>query len=255
MDQTSRFSISAQALYAQLGAASSPILLDVRQAPTFLADRVIIVGALRRPPEAFEEWAPVLPQGKSIVVYCGDGLAVSERITARLHEIGREARYLEGGMGAWVEAGLPQRFRWPDAVGWVTRERPKVDRVACPWLIRRFIDPEARFLYVPVVEVVETATRTGAIPFDIAGVEFGHSGEQCSFDAFLRIYGIREPALDRLALIVRGADTSKPDLTPQSPGLVALSHGLSANFSDDHEQLEYGMVMYDALYAWCRREA
>lgn len=252
MDQTSRFSISAQALYAQLGAASSPMLLDVRPTPTFEADRVIIVSAQRRAPEAFDQWQPALAGGRGMVVYCGDGLEISEAIAARLRAAGHDAYYLEGGLGAWNSAGLPQRLRRPQAPAWVTRERQKVDRIACPWLVRRFIDPEARFLYVPPAEVVETATRTGAVPYDIAGVEFGHAGDACSFDAFLRVYGIRDAALDWLAVIVRGADTGRPTLTPQSPGLLALSYGLSATFSDDHEQLAHGMVMYDALYAWCR---
>lgn len=135
---------------------------------------------------------------------------------------------------------------------WVTRERPKIDRIACPWLIARFIDKEPTFLYVPNQQVLETAETTGAIPYDIPGVELSHVGELCSFDAFLAKYKLADPALQQLALIVRGADTSRLDLTPQSPGLYALSLGLSRNFQDDHEMLEQGLVMYDALYAWCK---
>jgi hypothetical protein len=134
----------------------------------------------------------------------------------------------------------------------VTRARPTIDRIACPWLVRRFIDPEASFLYVPEAAVGETSARAGAVPYDVAGAEFGHHGEFCSFDAFVRIYGIADAALDRLAAIVRGADTSRPELTPQSPGLLAISQGLKANFTDDHAMLAQGMVVYDALYAWCR---
>jgi hypothetical protein len=137
---------------------------------------------------------------------------------------------------------------------WVTRERPKIDRIACPWLIRRFIDPAAEFLYVPAAEVMTVAAKTGARPYDVAGAEFGHVGDFCSFDAFLRIFGVTDRALNRLALIVRGADTGKPELTPQSPGLLAVSRGLAENFPDDHEMLAHGMVVYDALYAWCRSE-
>jgi hypothetical protein len=137
----------------------------------------------------------------------------------------------------------------------VTRERPKVDRIACPWLIRRFVDPEATFLYVPSAQVRDIAQRHGAIPYDIDGAEFGHVGERCSFDAFIRIFAIADAALDRLALIVRGADTGRPDLTPQSPGLLALSQGLSATIPDDHAMLAAGMPVYDALYAWCRAAA
>lgn len=135
---------------------------------------------------------------------------------------------------------------------WVTRERPKIDRIACPWLIERFIDKDAEFLYVPAAEVLSVAGEAGAIPYDIPGVELSHVGELCSFDAFLNKYGLDDPALLQLAAIVRGADTSRLDLTPQSAGLYALSLGLSQNFSDDQEMLKHGMVMYDALHAWCR---
>ena len=135
---------------------------------------------------------------------------------------------------------------------WVTRERPKIDRIACPWLIQRFIDREAEFLYVPAADVLRVAGETGATPYDIPGVEMGHVEELCSFDAFMAKYRLDEPALQKLAAIVRGADTSRLDLTPQSAGLHAISLGLSRNFTDDHEMLRHGMVMYDALYAWCR---
>ena len=136
---------------------------------------------------------------------------------------------------------------------WITRARPKIDRIACPWLVARFIDPQAEFLYVPAGDVLRMAAQTGAVPYDIPGVELSHVGELCSFDAFLHKFGLREPALQRLAVIVRGADTSRLDLTPQSAGLYAVSLGLSQNFADDHEMLRHGMVMYDALYAWCQQ--
>ncbi len=135
---------------------------------------------------------------------------------------------------------------------WITRERPKIDRIACPWLIARFIDRDAEFLYVPAQLVLQRAQETGAIPFDIPGVELSHVGEQCSFDAFLAKYDLTDPALRQLALIVRGADTSRLSLTPQSAGLYALSLGLSHIFSADHVMLKHGMVVYDALYAWCK---
>lgn len=135
---------------------------------------------------------------------------------------------------------------------WITRERPKIDRIACPWLVLRYIDPEAEFLYVPPADVLRLAAETGAIPYDIPGVELSHVGDLCSFDAFLKQYGLTDPALQQLAAIVRGADTSRLDLTPQSAGLYAISLGLSKNFADDHEMLGHGLVMYDALYAWCK---
>jgi hypothetical protein len=135
---------------------------------------------------------------------------------------------------------------------WVTRERPKIDRIACPWLILRFIDGDAEFLYVPAADVIRVAAETGATPFDIPGVPMSHVGELCSFDAFLAKYRLAEPALRQMAVIIRGADTSRLDLTPQSAGLYAISLGLSRVFADDHEMLRHGLVIYDALYAWCR---
>jgi hypothetical protein len=135
---------------------------------------------------------------------------------------------------------------------WVTRERPKIDRIACPWLIRRFIDPRAEFLYVPAAQVLAVAKAEQAIPYDVPDVQFSHRGELCSFDAFLADFAVDDPALAELAPIVRGADTGKPELTPQSPGLLAVSLGLSINYPDDHAMLEHGMIVYDALYAWIR---
>ena len=134
---------------------------------------------------------------------------------------------------------------------WVTRERPKIDRIACPWLIARFIDRAPEFVFVPSEDVLRVAEQTGATPYDIPGVELSHVGERCSFDAFLAKYGLTDPALAQLAVIVRGADTARLDLAPEAPGLLAISLGLSHNFSDDHEMLAHGMVLYDALYAWC----
>jgi len=135
---------------------------------------------------------------------------------------------------------------------WVTRERPKIDRIACPWLIVRFIDPEAEFLYVPSPDVMKVAEETGATPYDIPGVKYGHEGELCSFDAFLKLHDLTDPALHELAVIVRGADTGRPELAPQCHGLLAQSLGLSAMFANDHEMLKHGMVMYDAYYAWLK---
>lgn len=255
MDQ-SRFSIPPQTLYSRLGSATAPLVVDVRRPASFDADDRMLVGAVRRSPDEVDRWRRDLPPDRDVVVYCAHGQEVSQGAAAALRTAGASASHLEGGIAAWAELGLPTRKKvGPTPAKWVTRERPKVDRVACPWLIRRFIDPEAEFLYVPSAKVRDVAKETGATPYDIADVAFGHVGAQCSFDAFVRIFDIRDPALDALAIIVRGADTGAPELTPQSPGLVALSQGLSATFSDDHEQLGHGMVMYDALYAWCRQQA
>lgn len=135
---------------------------------------------------------------------------------------------------------------------WITRARPKIDRIACPWLIGRFIDKDAEFLYVPTASVKEVAQEAGAIPYDVPGVELTHDGELCSFDAVLKKYKLTDPALHQLAIIIRGADTARLDLAPQAHGLLAITLGLSQNFSDDHEMLKHGMVIYDALYTWCQ---
>ena len=135
---------------------------------------------------------------------------------------------------------------------WVTRERPKIDRIACPWLIARFIDRQPEFLFVSPRDVLATARDCNAIPYDVPDVELTHVGEQCSFDAFLHKYGLDDPALAEIAVIVRGADTARPELAAQAPGLLAISLGLSYNCRDDHEMLKHGLVVYDALYAWCR---
>lgn len=252
MDEN-RSRISPTDLYSVVGTAAAPIVIDVRRAQDSDADDVQIVGARRRLPEEVDRWRREIPDGQHVVVYCVRGHQVSQGAAAALAAAGVDARYLEGGITAWRERGLPTRRKvGSSSAGWVTRERPRVDRIACPWLIRRFIDPEAEFFYVPTAQVPAVAARTGAIPYDISGAEFGHVGDHCSFDAFIRIFDIHDHALDRLALIVRGADTGKPDLTPQSSGLIALSQGLSATIADDFEMLGHGMVVYDALYAWCR---
>jgi hypothetical protein len=137
-------------------------------------------------------------------------------------------------------------------VRWITRERPKIDRVACPWLVARFVDPQAEFFFAPAHEVAARAVQLDALPFDVEGVELSHVGPRCSFDAFLEKYGLDDPALGDLATIVRGADTARLDLAPECAGLLAVSLGLSRLFADDHEQLRHGFVVYDALYAWLR---
>jgi rhodanese-related sulfurtransferase len=254
MDGPKPPSISALDLYGVIGTAAASVVIDVRRNASFAADNRMIVGAIRRDPEAVQSWRRELPAGRAVVVYCVHGHEVSQGAASALRSAGIDARYLEHGIAGWAEHRLPMRSKSnTEAPSWVTRERPKIDRIACPWLIRRFIDPEAEFLFVPTERVFAVAAETGATAYDIPGAEpFSHDGELCSFDAFLNVYGIEDRGLDTLALIVRGADTARLELTPQSPGLLALSLGLSANFLDDHEMLDHGMVMYDALYAWCR---
>jgi rhodanese-related sulfurtransferase len=247
--------ISTTELYARVGTASAPLLIDVRRAPAFESDDKLIIGSARRLPDEVSAWRRALPAGRSIVTYCVHGHEVSQGVASALKGSGVQAAYLEGGITAWKERKLPtRRKRGAVENKWVTREHPKIDRIACPWLISRFVNPDAEFVYVPPNDVAKIAQELGGTPYDIEGTEFGHVGDQCSFDAIIKIYGIEDPALDRLASIVRGADTSRPDLTPQCEGLLAISYGLSANHRDDHEMLKHGMVMYDALYTWCRQQ-
>lgn len=138
---------------------------------------------------------------------------------------------------------------------WITRERPKIDRIACPWLIRKFVDPKAEFLYVPKDEVLKTAAERDAIPYDVPGVELTHDGPNCSFDAIIKKYNIKDPGVLQLSEIVRAADTNTLERSPEAPGLLAITKGLSANFQDDQEMLKIGMIVYDALYAWCKDQS
>ena len=245
--------ISPIDLYARLGAASAPVLIDVRREDSFSTDDRLIIGAFHRPPEGVERWRKELPPGRSVVAYCTHGHEVSQGVAAALARAGVQAAYLEGGISSWKEQRLPTRKKdGGRSDKWVTREHPKIDRIACPWLISRFINPTAEFVYVPANDVLAVAKETGGTPYDIKGVQFGHVGDRCSFDAIVQVYDIHDAALDHLATIVRGADTSRPDLAPQCQGLLAISYGLSSNFPDDHEMLKHGMVIYDALYTWCR---
>jgi rhodanese-related sulfurtransferase len=238
-------------------------VLDVRRAEAFQKDDALIAGATWRDPFAVGDWEKYLPRHRPIVAYCVHGHEISRNAAGALRAAGLDARYLEGGIEAWRARGAPTTRKSaspaiPSTPGapsvWVTRERPKIDRIACPWLIRRFIDPFAEFEYVPAADVIAHAHAKGATPYDVPDVTFTHRGERCSFDALVEDFALSDPALDRLATIVRGADTGRPELTPQSAGLLAISLGLSGNFTDDHAMLGHGLVVYDALYAWCRQE-
>jgi rhodanese-related sulfurtransferase len=246
--------ISASDLRKQLSGGGAPIVIDVRRQPAFMASGEMVSGALRRDPEKVGSWAKTLPAASSVVVYCVHGHEVSQKAAAALKQLGLNASYLEGGIEeGWKALGAPlDRKPANGSTRWITRERPKIDRIACPWLIARFVDPEAEFLYVPTEAVLSAAKDKDAVPYDVADVHFTHDGERCSFDAFLKHYRLTDPALAELALIVRGADTGRLDLAPQAAGLAAISLGLSRNFADDHEMLKHGMVMYDALYRWCK---
>lgn len=222
--------ISPGELHERIGTQHAPLLFDVRRTKAFDEDAVRIVGAARRLPDDVGAWGAKLPAGRPVVVYCVHGHEVSQGTATALRSQGVEARYLEGGIAAWRDGKWPVRRKGkPSEAIWVTREHPKIDRIACPWLVSRFIDPDAEFVYVPADQVAAEAKRMGGTPYDIDGAEFGHVGERCSFDAIIRIYGIEDPALERLATIVRGADTSAPQLASQCEGLLAISRGLSGN--------------------------
>lgn len=247
-------SISHSDLKSAIRNREPPLVIDVRRSQAFKAATEMIAGALRREPEAVGAWAKALPKASTVVVYCVHGHEVSQGVAQALIGCGIKAHYLEGGIeeGWKAREGALDRKPSDASTRWVTRERPKIDRIACPWLIARFIDKEAEFLYVPAREVVDAARERNAVPYDIPDVLFSHDGDACSFDAFLKHYRLTDSALNRLAVIVRGADTNKLELAPQSSGLAALSLGLSRIYADDHEMLKHGMIMYDALYAWCK---
>jgi rhodanese-related sulfurtransferase len=243
--------ISPDQLQQRLGAFPPPTLVDVRLQPAFAADPAVIPRAIRRAPEDIAEWARELEPWRPVVVYCVHGHEVSQNAAAFLRTAGFTAEHLDGGIEGWCAQGGATAALAPPS-RWVTRARPKIDRIACPWLIRRFIDAAAEFFYVPSQDVRAFAAANGATAYDIPDVTYTHVGPECSFDAFIRIHKLEHPALDALAAIVRGADTSALHLAAQSPGLLAASLGLSAMFADDHAMLKWGMLVYDSLYAWCR---
>lgn len=245
--------ISPEKLARLTGIPGAPAIVDIRTDD----DLRTVPGSIRRTPDQIRTGAERLA-GRSAIIVSADGRADAQGAAAWLRQASVPAKILEGGIAAWHAAALPTAdlSALPRRDGpslWVTRARPKVDRIACPWLIRRFIDPEAVFLFVPAPDVAAVAKETGAEPFDIEGVRWSHDGEACSFDAFLRGFGLAgfEP-LDRLAAIVRGADTARPELAPEAAGLLAVSLGLSRMFAEDDAQLEAGLLVYDALYRWSR---
>jgi rhodanese-related sulfurtransferase len=251
-------SISGDKLARLVGTPRCPALIDVRPNDDFSSNPRLIPGSIRRTHSDVSEWAGEFA-GQSAVVICKDGSALSQGTAAWLRHAGVTADMLEHGFEGWEKATLPllaaNKIPPLDRQGrsvWVTRARPKVDRIACPWLIRRFIDPRAVFLFVATSEVPGVAERYGAVPFDLDGVFWSHRGEKCTFDLMIEEFGLTTEPLLRLATIVRGADTGRLDLAPQAAGLLAASLGLSRMYTDDLAQLEAGLSLYDAFYRWCR---
>jgi len=250
-------SISTDKLIRLIGTAKTT-LIDVRSDEDFAADARLIPGALRRNHREVVEWGGEFA-ARPVIVICRNGQQLSHGAAAWLRNAGATAQVLEGGFEEWKSAGNPlvpiSKLPARDPLGrtvWVTRARPKVDRIACPWLIRRFVDPAAVFLYVARTEVAAVGEHFNAAPFDIDNTFFGHRGELCTFDVMVMEFSLSIPALLRLATIVRAADTDRLDLCPEAAGLLAASLGLSRMYTNDLEQLDAGMTLYDALYRWCR---
>ncbi len=256
---SSLLQISTAKLARLVGTPKCPTLIDVRIDEDFDIDPRLVPGSARRDYRNVQEWAAGLDSDSAVVI-CHRGKKLSYGVAAWLRNFGIAADLLEGGFEAWAEGGypavpvsaIPERGLSGRTV-WVTRARPKIDRIACPWLIRRFVDPRAVFLYVSPSEVETVADGFDATPFDIeAPIPRSHKGEFCTFDVMVEEFALSTEPLLRLATIVRGADTSRLDLAPQASGLLAASLGLSRMYSDDLEQLEVGMLLYDAFYRWCR---
>ena len=251
--------IGAEELSARIGTPRAPDLFDVRRPEAFAESERVIAGARWRNHLLADEWGRALDPAAEIVVSCVLGHNVSQIAAAKLRSLGLRARFLKGGMEGFLAGRGPSVLRkaWPhDLDGrpsrWVTRENPKIDRLACPWFIRRFLDPEAEIIYVEPEWVNDIADELGAEPFDIDGVTFSHNADHCSFDTFLDHFGFEDESLRHIARIIRGADTAQLDLEPQCAGLAALSLGISALHDDDLAALDRGIALYDGLYAWAR---
>jgi rhodanese-related sulfurtransferase len=250
--------ITVAQLNRLIGTADAPLILDVRTDEDHAADPRALPASVRRDHQTVASWAGRYA-GRSVAVVCTRGLKLSQGVAAWLRHAGTKAEYLEGGFDAWRDGkgillrsnSMPPRDSEGRTV-WVTRTRPKIDRIACPWLIRRFVDPDAVFLFVAPSEVEAVGERFGATPFDIEGIFWSHRGPLCTFDVMLEEFGLHSGALDRLAMIVRGADTARLDLAPQAAGLVAASLGLSRMYREDLAQLDAAMGLYDAFYRWSR---
>ena len=250
--------ITVPQLLRLIGLPDAPVIVDISIDPDFADDPFLIPGAFRHPHTDIACLKQRLA-GRASVIVCQKGIKLSQGMAALLRSYGLVAEYLQGGNFGWRDhpdtPRVPAATIPPQVEGatlWVTRHRPKIDRIACPWLIRRFVDTNARFLYVSPAEVAGVAERYGAAPFDVEGAFWSHRGDNCTFDTMLSEFGLITPALDRLATVIRAADTNTHDLAPQAAGLLALSVGLSRQYRSDEAQLEAGLPMYDALYRWAR---
>jgi rhodanese-related sulfurtransferase len=255
------YSISPQDLWNAIATQIAPQIIDVRRRDAYEQSPHLLPGALWHDASKVQQWEGEFDPTRPIVAACKAGHEMSQTTVAQLRADGVDARVLDGGYEGWTKAGLPfvakpelERIAPRRPSVWVTRRRPKIDRIACPWLIRRFLDPRACILFVDPDQANNVARESGGVPFDIKDVELSHVGERCSFDTMLELFGLEgEPSLARLALIVRGADTARPDIAAEAAGLHAVSLGLSALAGDDdHGLLRRGFIVYDALFAWLR---
>jgi rhodanese-related sulfurtransferase len=255
---SSHTSISIEKLTRLIGTPRAPVLIDVRIDDDVSADPRLIPGSIRRDHREVTRWADEM-RGQSAIVICQRGHKLSEGVAAWLRHLGVAAEVLDTGFAGWAAANLPlipmSKLPVRNDQGhtvWVTRARPKIDRIACPWLIRRFVDPQAVFLFVAPSEVTGVAERFSATAFDIEQTYWSHRGDQCTFDVMIEEFGLATPPLLRLATMVRAADTGNLALSPEAPGLLAASLGLSRMYDDDLDQLSAGLTLYDAFYRWCR---
>jgi len=250
--------ITVQQLRRLIATPQAPVIIDVCIDDDFHEDPRLIPGSIRHPFGKIEELGEML-QGNRVVVVCQKGKKLSQGAAALLRAKGIETETLAGGVHAWRDAGatlipvaaIPGEIA-TGGTRWVTRQRPKIDRIACPWLIKRFVDPAATFMFVAPSDVIEVADRFDATPFDVEGVQWSHRGDKCTFDIMIEAFNVSSEPLDRVADIVRGADTNRHDLAPEAAGLLAISLGLSRMYRDDLAQLDAGMIVYDALYRWAR---
>jgi rhodanese-related sulfurtransferase len=250
-------SLTTDELYGRLVRGTAPPIVDVRRRTAFDKASALLPAARWRPHLDSAVWARDLPAGCEIAVYCVHGHNVSQLAAADLRSRGIMASFVVGGIEAWIKSGYPVVGKSayapadaPQPSTWVTRWQPKIDRLACPWFIRRFVDPGAKFLFVEPEQVLPVAAELRATPFDIEGAPITHDGPRCSFDTFLDHFAVTDGSLRLMAEIIRGADTADLARTPQSAGLLAISLGISAQCADDLEALARGLTVYDALYAW-----
>ncbi|UXX83451.1 chromate resistance protein ChrB domain-containing protein [Roseovarius pelagicus] len=249
--------ITTKQLMRLVGTPDCPVIVDVRTSDDFADDPRMIPSAIRHKHTDLDGLIVRLA-GRASVIVCQKGRKLSQGVVSWLQSNGATSEYLKGGLLNWRDAVLPLipaaavPTGTDGATRWITRTRPKIDRIACPWLIRRFVDREAKFLFVARSEVASAAEHFGATPFDIEGVHFSHRGDRCTFDTMIEEFELKCPALGRLALAVRAADTNRHDLHPVAPGLLAISVGLSRQYKDDQQQLKAGLALYDGLYRWAR---